>query len=136
MKGVRRISVLGLMVSLTVILVWGSRWLDAKEKKKVNVVMKKKLKYAQAALKAVARQDFGEISGAAASLTALSHQGDWQVVKHEQYLTYSNDFRRAVAAMSTAAKSKNIDGAALGYVQMTLSCVNCHKWIREVRKTE
>jgi hypothetical protein len=33
------------------------------------------------------------------------------------------------------AREKNLDGAALSYVEMTLSCVKCHKHVREVRTT-
>jgi len=45
----------------------------------------------------------------------------------------SNDFRRAAETMIQQAKAKNTDGIALAYVDMTLSCVRCHKYVREVR---
>jgi hypothetical protein len=37
--------------------------------------------------------------------------------------------------MVKMAKDKNLDGAALAYVQLTMSCVNCHKYVREIRMT-
>ena len=33
------------------------------------------------------------------------------------------------------AKAKSVDGAALGYVDMTLACVRCHQYTRETRMT-
>ncbi len=33
--------------------------------------------------------------------------------------------------MAQQAKEKNIDGAALAYVEMTLVCVKCHEHVRE-----
>ncbi|MCL6644623.1 MAG: hypothetical protein K6U88_06545, partial [Dehalococcoidia bacterium] len=41
--------------------------------------------------------------------------------------------RRAVDAVSAAAKQKNLDGASLAYMQMTLNCVRCHKYLRSNR---
>jgi hypothetical protein len=32
------------------------------------------------------------------------------------------------------AKDKNIDGVALAYVDVTLSCVRCHEYVREHRR--
>ena len=32
-------------------------------------------------------------------------------------------------------KKRNLDAAALNYVDMTLLCVKCHKHVREVRRT-
>jgi hypothetical protein len=47
----------------------------------------------------------------------------------------SNEFRRAVENLQEKAAQKNLDGAALGYVELTFSCVKCHKYVREARMT-
>jgi hypothetical protein len=54
----------------------------------------------------------------------------WMVIQTEEYRRQSDEFRRSVAVMSKAAKDKNIDGATLGYMQMTLNCVRCHRQLR------
>ena len=36
--------------------------------------------------------------------------------------------------IESIAKAKNIDGATLAYVQLTVNCVNCHKYVRESTK--
>jgi hypothetical protein len=35
--------------------------------------------------------------------------------------------------MEREARQKNLDGAALKYVELSLKCVNCHKYVRGVR---
>ena len=40
-------------------------------------------------------------------------------------------FRKQVVK---SAKDKNLDGAALTYVELTRTCVKCHKYVREVRQ--
>ena len=47
----------------------------------------------------------------------------------------SNEFRRAVENLQEKAAQKNLDGAALGYVELTLTCVKCHKYVREAGMT-
>ncbi len=44
------------------------------------------------------------------------------------------DFEFANKALVHASREKNLDGATLAYVQLTLSCVNCHKVVRDVSK--
>jgi cytochrome c556 len=45
----------------------------------------------------------------------------------------SNEFRRAAEKIIDKAKAKNIDGVTLAYFEMTMSCVRCHEYVREVR---
>ena len=44
---------------------------------------------------------------------------------------------RAIAEAFDASGARvricDIDGAALAYIQMTLNCVTCHKYVRDVR---
>ena len=37
--------------------------------------------------------------------------------------------------LAQKARDRNLDGAALAYVDLTLACVKCHKYVREVRMT-
>jgi hypothetical protein len=46
---------------------------------------------------------------------------------------YSNQFQNNVEDMIKNAKKKNIDAAALSYVEVTLTCVKCHKHVRAKR---
>jgi hypothetical protein len=75
------------------------------------------------------------ISSHAEELIAISKEAEWKVVKTPRYETYSNDFRREAEDLIKAAKAKNVDAAALAYVDLTLTCVKCHKHVREERQT-
>ena len=56
------------------------------------------------------------------------------MLQTEEYLKQSGDFRRAADALTKAAQEKNVDGAALAYLDMTMKCVNCHKYVRDTRQ--
>jgi cytochrome c556 len=104
------------------------------EPKKDESIMQKKLKNSQLVLEGIAVNDFDKIAKHADELIDLSKQAEWKILKTQQYEIYSNDFRRTADALVKSAKEKNIDGCALNYVELTLDCVKCHKYVREVRR--
>jgi hypothetical protein len=106
---------------------------EGKTPKRISELMRKKLEHSQKVLEGIAVNDFKAISKHADDLIDLSKQVEWRVLKTPQYETNSNEFRRNAEALIKSAKDKNTDGAALAYVEMTLTCVRCHKYVREER---
>jgi hypothetical protein len=53
-------------------------------------------------------------------------QAAFQLMETPEYLRHGKEFRRHAEALRQAAQTKNLDGATLAYVQLTLNCVNCH----------
>ncbi len=102
-------------------------------KKDPNPIMRKKLEHAQKVLEGIAVKDFDLIGKHADELIILSKKAEWQILKTPDYVMQSDEFRRNAATLVNTAKEKNLDGAALAYVQMTMNCVTCHKYVREVR---
>jgi hypothetical protein len=95
--------------------------------------MRLKLAHSQKLLEGIALEDFATIEKSAQKLSLLSHEENWQVFQTPEYMRHGEEFRRSVESIRNAAANKNIDGTALGYVGMTLNCVNCHKYVRDVR---
>ena len=100
-----------------------------------NIVefMQAKLKNSQQVLKGLATEDFDLIAKNSQAISLLCEDELWMVMKTPEYLERSTEFRRSADAVTAAAKKKNLEAAALGYVDMTLKCVNCHKYLRQVR---
>ena len=105
------------------------------EADKGDNLMRKKLDHSQKVLEGIATNDFDKISRNADELIAVSKLAEWRVLKTPQYELHSNDFRRIAETIVKEGKAKNIDGAVLAYVDLTLTCVKCHKYVREVRMT-
>jgi hypothetical protein len=103
---------------------------------KVKDLMQKKLDRAQKVLDGVATNDYVKIRKNAEDLIEISKAAEWRVIKTPRYEMYSNDFQRIADALVKNAKDKNLDAAALNYVELTLSCVKCHKYVREVRMVQ
>jgi hypothetical protein len=103
------------------------------EAKKVSEIMQQKLKHSQTVLEGLAMKDFKKISKSADELLFLTKEEEWKVLRTADYENYSNEFRRNVQGLMKNSKDENLDGCALFYVEMTLTCVKCHKHVREVR---
>jgi hypothetical protein len=97
-------------------------------------MMQKKLKSAHLVLDGVAIGDFKKIANGGEELTQLAKSETWQLIRSPHYERHSADFIRATENLVKKAKEKNMDGAALAYVEMTLSCVRCHQYVREHRR--
>ena len=95
--------------------------------------MERKLEHSQKVLKGIALADFDMIGKNAEELIQASKDAEWKALKTPRYAIYSNDFRQAAEALAEKAQAKNLDGATLAYMEMTMTCVKCHKHVREKR---
>jgi hypothetical protein len=102
-----------------------------KDEPKKPTVMQRKLGHAQKVLEGLATNDFAKMNTAADGLLDCVNDETWKINETKKYLTFSNDFVHRVENLKKAAKNKNIDAAALAYVDMTLTCVKCHQYLRE-----
>ena len=63
-------------------------------------------------------------------MNALSQMEKWVRSGLPDYRDQLHIFQNSNKQLIRMAEKNNLDGAALAYVQMTLSCVNCHKVMR------
>jgi cytochrome c556 len=106
---------------------------QAQEANKVGDFMRAKLMHSQKVLDGLVREDYDMIAKHAQEMSLLSQASTWQVLQTPEYRDRSTEFRRSVDALTEAAKKKNLDGAALAYVEVTMKCVTCHKYVRHVK---
>jgi hypothetical protein len=106
-----------------------------KGKGKVSKIMQEKLKSSQKILEGIALADYDKITRSCEELIQLTTTEDWYVIKTPKYEMHSNEFRRTAEVIIQKAKNKNLDGVTLAYFEMTMSCVRCHQYVREVRDT-
>jgi hypothetical protein len=94
--------------------------------------MRRKLEHSQRVLEGVVQADFELIEKNARSLGLLSQAAEWQILASADYRRHSEEFRRTAELLAKSAREKNLDAAALTYVQLTLNCVHCHKYVRTI----
>lgn len=93
--------------------------------------MRIKLGHAQKVLEGIAVENYDEVAKNSQAISLLTLEEQWNVVTTERYLQQSRAFRDAADAITDAAKARNLDAMSLAYVDLTLSCVKCHKQLRD-----
>jgi hypothetical protein len=101
-----------------------------KEEPKKPTVMQRKLAHSHKVLEALAKKDFKALEAGADGLIECVNDLTWKINETEKYLAHTVNMLRQSEALKKAAKDKNIDAAALAYVDMTLTCVKCHNFLR------
>ena len=127
----RPLAAAGLACSAAVAALVGAA-ADAPPADRVAVFMRAKLAHAEHVLEGLAVENYDLIERAAQELSLASLDSNWQVLQTEDYVRQSAEFRRSCDALKKAAQEKNLDGAALAWVDVTLKCVQCHKYVRDV----
>ncbi len=97
----------------------------------VAVFMRAKLDHAQHVIEGLAMEDYQTIYRAAHDLALASQASAWEVLLTEEYSRQSADFRRSCEALRAAARDENLDAAALAWMEVTMKCVQCHKYVRQ-----
>jgi hypothetical protein len=99
--------------------------------------MRAKLNASSHILEGLCTEDYESIQKGAEKLKSMSNEERWRVSNDAVYRQHSAEFRDAVDNILTAAKEKkNLDTAALAWTKTTLSCIECHRWVRNTLVAE
>ena len=121
------------MGALLLVLVAGTT-IGSAQRPDLGELMRQKLDHAQALLGAVVLGDHAQVERIAGELVLLSEASTWSPLQTPQYLHHAADFREAARSLAEEARARDIDGVSLAYMEMTLSCVQCHKHVRGARR--
>lgn len=137
-----RNSRIGLGVALATTLVAGM-WLAApgmsqekqplKKDEALRTFMRKKLEACDQVLEGLVTEDGPMVVAGAKALNELSSAEKWRVSNDLMYRQFSEEFTRTTKKLQAAAEKENFDDVALKWIDATMSCVECHKWVRGMR---
>ena len=96
-----------------------------------SVWMRLKLEGAQDLLAALASADFDAIRHSATRMNSFGKIERFVRGRNAEYDMQLRLFRNANQQIIRQANRQNVEGAALGFMQLTASCINCHKVIRD-----
>jgi hypothetical protein len=99
--------------------------------------MRMKLEFSKKVLEGLTLEDYPGITKSARALKRLSEAAEWEVPtipNATEYVAFTGEFQRVADELAQKAKDRNIDGATLAYLRLTMNCVNCHKYVRQTGK--
>jgi hypothetical protein len=125
----RRFVYAALLVPLVVV---PSSSQERKKKREPDPLMQAKLKESQTLLEGLTLNDLAKVQASAEKLLEISKAAQLRkAINTPAYENHANYFQRSAELAIEKAKAKNIDGATLAYVEMTVTCVRCHQYTRE-----
>ncbi len=99
----------------------------------VNALMREKLQHTQKILEAVVTSDWTMLETQTRELEALTRDQRWSVLRYPEYAKYSGQFLQAVQTLHTAAAQRDLEKTPKAYADVTLQCVNCHRYLARAR---
>jgi hypothetical protein len=104
---------------------------DPRKDDEASPWMKRKLELSQRVFAGLAAGDYDAIGESARTMENLNRIELFIRGRNDDYRTQLRAFQFANRELIRAADAKNLDRATLAFQQMTLSCVNCHKQLRD-----
>jgi hypothetical protein len=98
---------------------------------KLRPFMRQKLKHAQVLIEGLANEDFVLISDNARILRKLATDAQWRISPNLKYIKYSDEFAAITEELERRANEKDLNGATLSYIRLTINCVDCHRFVRD-----
>ena len=96
-------------------------------------LMRLKLAHSQKILEAILTSDFALLENESAALAQATKLSAWSIFYSPEYNRQSGAFVRAVDDLRDAAMGKDLEGAASSYLSLTLTCFQCHRYIKNRR---
>ena len=81
-------------------------------------------------LEGLCMDDLKAVEAGTQSLLKMPSEAKWRVSNDMMYRRYSNEFVQAVEELQKEAEENDMDGASMAWMNVTMKCMKCHKWVR------
>jgi hypothetical protein len=93
--------------------------------------MRVKLGWMDLILEGMLVDDFKKIEKGALKLKEMSNAEKWRVSNDLMYRNHSEDFEKRIDKLiKVAQEGESLDKATLAWFDTTMSCIECHRWVR------
>src|SRR3954468_19488843 len=99
----------------------------------VKNIMRDKLVHTQKILETVVTSDWVGLEVQSRELEQLTKDPRWTVLRYPEYAVQSAAFVRAVQVLHTAAVQRDLERTPKAYADVTLQCVDCHRYLARTR---
>ncbi|GIX05346.1 MAG: hypothetical protein KatS3mg114_1215 [Planctomycetaceae bacterium] len=95
--------------------------------------MRKKLGASHKILEGLTTEDESLVIAGADELLQISRAEQWRISQDVLYRQFSDEFQRHARQLRDAAEKQRFDEIALQWMATTMSCIECHKFVRGMR---
>lgn len=95
--------------------------------------MRDKLAHSQQLLGALVTSRWAQLDEHVTALRKITEQPAWMVLQSPEYARQTARFVRALNDLADAARRRDLDETPAAYTAMTMSCVQCHRYVARMR---
>ena len=95
--------------------------------------MREKLDHSKAILGAVVTSDWRTMDRESRALALAVRDPAWTALIAPEYLKQSDAFQTALQQLIEASARKDLDQAAKAEISLTITCVDCHRYVTRRR---
>ena len=106
---------------------------SAQKDRDLQLFMRKKLAASNQILEGLCTEDMKLVAEGARTLQEMSEAERWHVTNDVMYKQFSNEFRQITKDLIKAAEDDKADRATLKWLDATVSCLDCHRFVRGIR---
>jgi len=96
-------------------------------------IMRAKLDHSQKILEAVVTSNWPLLDRESREMALVVRDPAWSSLVMPEYTRHGEAFLRATNDLMEAAKLRDLEGASLGLISLTASCVSCHRYMARAR---
>lgn len=99
--------------------------------KELQQFMRKKLDASNRILEGLVTEDSRLVKSGADELATMCEAETWRISKDVMYRQFSDDFQRVTKLLGESAQAGDLDKAMVRWVDVTMQCVDCHRFVRD-----
>ena len=92
--------------------------------------MWQKMQASNLILEGLCTDDLKTVASGTQTLLKMPSEAWWRVSNDMMYRRFSTEFVQAVEELQKEAEENDIDRASMAWVNVTMKCLKCHKWVR------
>ena len=92
--------------------------------------MRQKMQASNLILEGLCTDDMTTVASGTQTLLKMPSEARWRVSNDMMYRRFSTEFVQAVEELQKEAEENDIDRASMAWVNVTMKCLKCHKWVR------
>lgn len=100
---------------------------------RMKQVMRTKLDHSQRILEAVVTSNWQLLDRESRDMALVVRDPAWSSLAVPEYVRHTEAFLRATDDLIEAARLRDLEGASLGFMSLTTSCVSCHRYLARAR---
>ncbi len=116
-------------LAVAVLVLGGAATQISSQTPRLARVMREKLSHSQVILAALVTSNWTELERHSLALQEATADPAWAVLTEPEYARQTVGFTRALDQLVDAAKRRDLEASPEAYVAMTMSCVQCHRYV-------